>query len=128
MKKTTHPWANRSLLQGVYFTLCLTEKQFNAVCKHLSVEADFNHSHHGTTYHFESGDKNVSVVVIRNWKDRDRNAVLGLIAHEAMHVWQETKRIIGETNPGREIEAYAMQNITQELFELYDKLSRKSKA
>jgi hypothetical protein len=41
-----------------------------------------------------------------------------------MHVWQETKRMIGEDSPGKEIEAYAMQNITQELFDLFDRLSK----
>lgn len=119
-----HPWCDRTLLYGVHFTLCLTEEQFARVCKHLGVQADWSHSNHATTYFFDDKDgRNTAVVVVRDWEHRDLNAVLALIVHEATHVWQYACRIMGETSPGDEIEAYAMQNITQELFVLFDQLA-----
>lgn len=125
MRKPKHPWANRTMLHGIYFTLCLTEKQFEEVCRHLSVSAKWSDINHASTYHF-NGPKHVSVVAVRDWKTRSINQVLSLIVHEAVHVWQNTKAVIGEDNPGREIEAYALQNITQELFELFDVLSKRA--
>lgn len=38
---------------------------------------------------------------------------IGLAVHEATHVWQLSKAAMGEETPGREIEAYAIQWITQ---------------
>lgn len=111
-------------MKGLHITLCLTEDQFNAACKSLKVEADWNYSHHGTTYYFECAGENACIVAIRQWKGRTRNQVFSLIVHEAAHVWQRTKEVMGEESPGREIEAYALQNITHELFDLFDQLKK----
>lgn len=42
-----------------------------------------------------------------------RAQVHALLAHEAVHVWQNVRERIGEKSPGRETEAYAVQHITQ---------------
>ncbi len=127
ISNSAHPWANRCLLQGVYLTLCLDEVSFNRVCKKLGAEdLDWHHSNHGTCYSLsDSEGKNCCIVAIRDWKKRSLIEVHGLIVHEAMHVWQYTKKVMGEDAPGREIEAYAMQNITLELFGLFKLLSKK---
>lgn len=49
----------------------------------------------------------------------DPVGVVGLIVHEAVHVWQNIRRDIGEVNPSPEFEAYAMQNIVMSLCESY---------
>lgn len=41
--------------------------------------------------------------------------VLGLLVHEAAHVWQMIRAHIGERAPGDEMDAYALQAISQEL-------------
>lgn len=43
----------------------------------------------------------------------------GMLIHEAVHVWQAYSANMGETNPGDEQEAYAIQSISQELLAEY---------
>lgn len=47
--------------------------------------------------------------------------IAGICAHEAVHVWQYIKEHIGEESPGMEQEAYAIQAITHQLFEAFEK-------
>lgn len=44
----------------------------------------------------------------------------GLLLHEAVHIWQELKIKMGEENPSNEFEAYSIQAIAQDLFEMYE--------
>jgi hypothetical protein len=46
--------------------------------------------------------------------------VVALLVHEAVHLWQYIKEDIGEHNPSKEFEAYAIQNLTQELLQSYN--------
>lgn len=44
-----------------------------------------------------------------------------LLVHEAAHVWQDICEGIGEARPSSEFEAYALQNIVEDLFTAYEK-------
>lgn len=46
-------------------------------------------------------------------KKRNNIEIAGLCAHEAVHVWQKVKSIIGEDEPGLEQEAYFIQYVMQ---------------
>lgn len=114
-------WLNRSLLVGPYLTLCTTEEMFRRV---LTEDLEFTEPlpFHGsqyanaTTHHLENKDgEAVAIVCISGYRGRDPIAVAGLLVHEAVHVWQEHCKRIGESAPGREAEAYAIQWISQEL-------------
>jgi hypothetical protein len=52
---------------------------------------------------------------------KDPIMVIGLMAHEATHVWQEIRSHMQEQNPSSEFEAYAVQHITQELLSAFQK-------
>jgi hypothetical protein len=45
--------------------------------------------------------------------------ILGLLVHEAVHVWQFHCEWIGEDKPGTEAQAYGIQKIATELFKAY---------
>lgn len=69
------------------------------------------------TTHFFKNSEQQSICIICIDKNRAKNKktvqIMSLLVHEAVHVWQECKEIMGETSPGREIEAYAIQWISQ---------------
>jgi len=55
------------------------------------------------------------IVCLDDWQGRNPIEVAGLLVHEAVHIWQSYCDDIGETDPGREQEAYGVQAIAQEL-------------
>ncbi|MEO3357253.1 hypothetical protein [Acinetobacter haemolyticus] len=61
-----------------------------------------------------------AIVQIGNAADKDPIEVYGLLLHEAVHIWQRVRQLMGETNPSVEFEAYSIQAIAQDLFEMYE--------
>lgn len=62
--------------------------------------------------------KRIAVVTVAVRSPQD---TVNLLAHEAMHVWRDVRESIGEEHPSSEFEAYAMQNIIDELLTAYQK-------
>lgn len=113
-------WLDRRIAApGPYLALCLSAAEFTAALRHLRIgdKLDWikNAHSHATAHNFE-GPHGLSVVVcLREWQGRDPIEVAGLLIHEAVHIWQQYAKHIGEHNPGDEQEAYAIQAIAQEL-------------
>ena len=42
-----------------------------------------------------------------------------LVVHEAVHIWQRIKKLMGEKKPSTEFEAYSIQRIAQDLFAMF---------
>ncbi|WP_312057039.1 hypothetical protein [Acinetobacter courvalinii] len=61
-----------------------------------------------------------AVVQLGDTSGRDVIEVYGLLLHEAVHVWQRVKTLMGEREPSSEFEAYSIQAIAQDLFEMYE--------
>lgn len=61
-----------------------------------------------------------AIVQIGDTADKDQIQVYGLLLHEAVHIWQIVKRRMGEREPSVEFEAYSIQAIAQDLFEMYE--------
>lgn len=61
-----------------------------------------------------------AIVQIGDTSDKDQIQVYGLLLHEAVHVWQIVKRRMGESEPSVEFEAYSIQAIAQDLFEMFE--------
>ncbi len=121
-------WLDRRIAApGPYLALCLTEKLFHDACRKLNLPNMpwvSNAQSDATTHHLHNdAGQRVCVICVRGWEGRDPVEIAGLLVHEAVHVWQEYCDQIGERDPGREQEAYAIQNIAQELMTEFRKQS-----
>lgn len=121
----TANWLDRRIsAPGPYLCLCLTEQEYDAAIADLSIKRPgpwLKHEHaDATAHHCTNPDGGLAVVVCLG-AHVGRNAVeiAGLLVHEAVHAWQEWCERYGETNPGREQEAYGIQSISQELLAEY---------
>lgn len=113
-------WLDRRIsAPGPFLCLCLNEKEYKAAMKHLQQES-FSRwiktdQADATAHHVWSKNGIAVVVCLNGYEGRNPVEVAGLLVHEAVHAWQEWCDFYGETNPGREQEAYAVQSIAQEL-------------
>lgn len=64
-------------------------------------------------------DGSLAIVQIKD-SERSTIEIHGLLLHEAVHVWQRIRQLMGEQEPSKEFEAYSIQAIAQDLFEMYE--------
>lgn len=125
MRIKTVKWCDRSVITAPYFCLCKTEAQFHAELKRMDVPSDqwpefVIPGADATTHYFTKPDgKTACIVTLSGHAEREPIAVAGLLVHEAVHIWQQTRDAMRETSPGREIEAYSIQWIAQQLMWSY---------
>lgn len=118
-------WLDRRIAApGPYLALVLSQAEFDAAMRHLSVPVGASYlrgSHaHATTHYLEHpGRGTAAVVALGPTGERSPIEIAGLLVHEAVHVWQCYCSAIGEGRPGDEQEAYAVQAIAQELMAEY---------
>lgn len=120
MSRGRTKWLDRRIAAaGPYLALCLSEAEFRAAVAHLKVPTDADWiatPHSDATAHTFSAPGGLTVIVcLRRDEGRNPVEVAGLLVHEAVHAWQAYADHIGEREPGREQEAYAIQSIAQEL-------------
>ena len=112
-------WLDRRIAApGPYLALCLSEEEFVAALKHLRCTEKIkwvNDKADATAHSFDSAHGTTCIVCIQGWQGRNPIEVAGMLVHEAVHIWQTYAESIGEHNPGKEQEAYAIQSISQEL-------------
>ena len=118
-------WLDRRVAApGPYLTLVMSQDEFDAALRHFKMPLGtpyLSSARADATVHFfdnRSGDS-VAVVALGDTTGRSGVEVAGLLVHEAVHIWQTHRENIGETHPGREQEAYAVQGIAQELMAEY---------
>jgi hypothetical protein len=118
-------WLDRRVAApGPYLALCLSEREFFQAAKHCRIKKPgewIKTPQADATAHYWVSDKHELTVVVclSNYEKRTGVEIAGLLVHEAVHVWQEYASRLGETAPGAEQEAYAVQGIAQELMAEY---------
>lgn len=125
-------WLDRSLLQGPYLALVLNQQDFDAEISKIGSEYRGTYIDPGasamlTTLHNDSGQLVCIVGMDLDLAAKHGSVeVAALLVHEAVHVWQAVRRTIVRTidtwahdTMGSEMEAYAIQNIAQELMNSY---------
>jgi hypothetical protein len=125
---TQAKWANKTMFSGIHYTLCTTWPMFVKELKHLNLPPnqypDPPTNHYKACTHTFSNSKTgeiACVILFPKHKGHDMIEITGLLVHEGMHVWQKTRDFIKEANPSAEFEAYAMQNISQNLLEEFQR-------
>lgn len=114
-------WLERRLILGPCLALCGSEKEYHAALKDLNLtdrEGGKWVASGATTHTFDNKCEVVCIVCIDFTKTGERtlDSIVGILAHEATHVWQALMEEIGETRPSSEFQAYGIQAITQRLF------------
>ena len=115
-------WLSREVIAGPHMALCLSEREYLRVCRHL----DFADPPHwigagaARTHIFERGDRLVAVVCMGDARlDKEPIQIAALLVHEALHVKQHLFDSMCEHTPSAEFEAYTVQAIAQELMYEY---------
>jgi hypothetical protein len=121
-------WIDRSLLQGPRVAVVTSQRQYLAVLRSIDYKEpdEFCPARMLACVHsFEAAGELVCVVGINLPRTRamDSIDVAALLVHEAVHVWQRTRDAIGADGVGRELEAYAVQNIAAGIMRAYVKAS-----
>lgn len=118
-------WCDRGLILSSYhFALCLTEETYHAELDRLEVPANIrsdwvSRNSHATAHFFYNKDKEIAIVCVKQIPRVHPTIMVGLLIHEAVHIWQHICESIGEHHPSKEFEAYSIQHISQELIKAY---------
>lgn len=103
------------------YAFCPSEKAWNVLTSKMRRPRSWPYPQNpGTTSLMQvlNGGPPVAVVTVL---DRSPQEAVELLAHEAMHVWRDIRKQVGEGKPSSELEAYAIQNILHNLMDAYRK-------
>ncbi|MBJ9481174.1 hypothetical protein [Acinetobacter baumannii] len=103
--------------QHIKYTLVRNQDQLDILFDSVKAPYEFLECGADARVNFQDG---YAVVQIGYCGNLDLIQVHGLLLHEAVHIWQEAALVMGEENPSIEFEAYSIQAIAQDLFELYE--------
>jgi hypothetical protein len=127
MKTMKLKWLDRSLLRSpVFYTLATSQKILDAELKKQGFKGDMTgvNDGKGATTQFMTGPQGVSALVCIFDHSHEPEQIYSLLAHEAVHIFQEIKDRMGEKSPSVEFEAYSIQAICQNLFYEYNRQMR----
>jgi hypothetical protein len=106
------------------YGFCPNEKSWKRELKRLGCEQSYLTTQGSCATFTKDGCINVLVTLREDTDKFHPEETIGLLAHEAIHVWQAIRDHIGEEAPSFEFEAYTFQAIFQELLSAYVKLRR----
>jgi len=123
-------WIDRAIIESPYcIGLCRTEEQFKKELQRLKVPRgdwpEWSCGGRAAVHTFENKDGLCAIVCINSDKRASDPLLMGLLVHEAVHVWQEICEELNEKNPSMEFEAYSIQAIAQRLIVAYSKMGSK---
>lgn len=106
-----------SPFQHLNYTLVRNQDQLDILFDTVKAPFDFLEGGADARVSFTENYAIVQIDEINNWSLLQ---VHGLLLHEAVHIWQELKLRMGEYDPSIEFEAYSIQAIAQDLFEMFE--------
>ena len=125
-------WIDRELIRAqVFYCLWMEETVYKKEMQRLGIEypdAFVIKGANATTHTIEHKDYGTAcIVTMGSVKGRTLIDVYATLQHEAVHVWQENCRSMGEQNPSAEFEAYGIQRISLSLMHEFNKYLNKHK-
>lgn len=111
------------LVPNYWYGFCPSETVWVKEVAKLGMPKEAYPSQDACCVHFKVKDARFSLVTVSN-EQRTGLQLVGLLTHEAMHIWRNCREIIGEQFPSEEFEAYMMQKITQDLCTAYNDTRR----
>jgi len=104
-----------------FLAMATSPKEFDRGCKRLGVTPPPFAAYDAAMHEFRNTTTNGLVCVVcidaSKAKKYTQIQIHSLLTHEAVHVWQALCDSMGEEAPGREVEAYSIQWMTQCLAE-----------
>ena len=114
----------KSPFEKISYSLVTSRKKYKKFCKEHEIEANKQvesiECDACVVTHLDNGSHHCVVVLLVS-NDGDKNHLLGVLAHEAVHVYQEFRDYIEENAPSSEFEAYTIQEIFLNLINEYDR-------
>ncbi|MEB6681030.1 hypothetical protein [Acinetobacter lwoffii] len=101
------------------YTLVRNQDQFDLLFDDVGDTQEFLHLGTGAQVDYYDGGKHC-IVQLGDCSERTLIEVHGLLLHEAVHIWQRIKKLMGEDEPSIEFEAYSIQRIAQDLFSMFE--------
>ena len=101
------------------YTLVRNQDQFDLLFDDIGDTQEFLHLGTSAQVGYYDGGKHC-VVQLGACSERTLIMVHGLLLHEAVHIWQRIKKLMGEDEPSIEFEAYSIQRIAQDLFSMFE--------
>lgn len=122
-------WLSRTLITCMYsYALVINEKQWHKALNQAKVPVGdwpCRWVAPGGASVSIFDNQNVVIVSIDEDEKRSIEQAYAMLTHEAVHIFQEHCRRIGEREPSTEFQAYAVQNIAQRLMESYRDQTKK---
>ena len=114
-------WCDRGW-QPVEYGFCPSEKAWHHQMKAMGIVGEPYPTTDGRATIFTKRNT-VALVTLRDGAEKERTMIeiIGIFVHEATHIWQEIRLVIGEKEPSPEFEAYSMQAIVQELLAAFER-------
>lgn len=113
-------WCSDLMRLPHHYGFCPSEKAWDQLAKSSKRDLGPYPDTAAMTTMFQS-TKNKTRTCIVTVSDRAPQYTVALLVHEAAHVWRDIREGIGEHHPSSEFEAYAMQNIIDELLTAYQR-------
>lgn len=112
-------WCEAPLRIVHHYGFCPSKKAWDALAKASKRDIGHYPDNAAMTTLFQDTKAKTRTCIVTVC-DRTPRETVTLLVHEAMHVWRDIRENIGEEHPSSEFEAYAMQDIVEQLIKAYE--------
>lgn len=127
----TTRWLDQAIIScELHYCLVLSQKEYEAAVAQVEDPKGWwgfwlKDEHTGANCHWAKDKKGANHCIVSLKADGLSGIqIAGMLCHEAVHIFQEHCRIMGEDTPSDEFQAWSIQHITEQLLKEYAKRMR----